>query len=188
MAWHATEVVRSTYNHTNAGLALEVVTQLGADLQDTSCPPEICQLGRTFTKLRTQVAAWHHAHVSTGPSEAANNLAMRVKRIAFGFTSQPQQPEVPTTMGALSPDVFDKLTDEALAAFDRVTGLDGDVESEARHQTPTRSASVRVRGDGAKFARRLVVEHRGTGKEEQARREDVGEHVLARLGEAGVAR
>jgi transposase len=33
----------------------------------------------------TQIAAWHHARVSNGPTEAANNLIKRVKRVAFGF-------------------------------------------------------------------------------------------------------
>jgi transposase len=87
MAWHAKEVVRSIYDHTDPDLALEFVTQLGTDLQDTSCPPEIRQLGRTITKWRTQIAAWHQAHVSNGPTEASNNLIKVVKRIAFGFTS-----------------------------------------------------------------------------------------------------
>jgi transposase len=31
-----------------------------------------------------QIAAWHVAHVSNGPTEAMNNL---IKRAAFGFTS-----------------------------------------------------------------------------------------------------
>ena len=87
MAWHAKEVVRSIYDHTDPALAVEFVTRLGADLQDESCPPEIRQLGRTITKWRAQIAAWHQAHVSNGPTEAANNLIKVVKRIAFGFTS-----------------------------------------------------------------------------------------------------
>lgn len=87
MAWHAKEVVRSIYDHTDPDLALEFVTRLGHDLQDESCPPEIGQLGRTITKWRAQIAAWHQAHVSNGPTEAANNLIKVVKRIAFGFTS-----------------------------------------------------------------------------------------------------
>lgn len=87
LAWHAKEVVRSIYEHHDPDLALEFVTQLGTDLQDQSCPPEIRQLGRTITKWRTQIAAWHQAHVSNGPTEAANNLIKVVKRIAFGFTS-----------------------------------------------------------------------------------------------------
>ena len=81
------EVVRSIYDHTDAGLALQFVTQLGTDLQDDSCPGEIRQLGRTITKWRHQIAAWHQAHVSNGSTEAANNLIKVVKRIAFGFTS-----------------------------------------------------------------------------------------------------
>jgi transposase len=66
--------------------AVEFVTRLGADLQDQSFSPEIRQLGRTITRWRHQIAAWHRAHVSNGPTEAANNLIMRVKRVAFGFT------------------------------------------------------------------------------------------------------
>ncbi len=87
MAWHAKEVVRGIYVHTDPELGLEFVTRLGADLQDNSCPPEINQLGRTITKWRHEIAAWHKAHVSNGPTEAANNLIKVVKRIAFGFTS-----------------------------------------------------------------------------------------------------
>ena len=37
--------------------------------------------------LARQIAAWHQAHVTNGPTEAVNNLIKRVKRAAFGFTS-----------------------------------------------------------------------------------------------------
>ena len=87
MAWHAKEVVRSIYEHTNSDVAIEFVTQLGADLQDDSCPPEIQSLGRTIVRWKRQIAAWHQAHVSNGPTEAANNLIKRVKRVAFGFAN-----------------------------------------------------------------------------------------------------
>jgi transposase len=73
-AWHAKEVVRSIYDHHDPDLALEFVTRLGADLQDDSCPPEVNQLGRTITRWRHQIAAWHQAQVSNGPTEALNNL------------------------------------------------------------------------------------------------------------------
>jgi transposase len=84
-AWHAKEVVRSIYDHHDPDLALEFVGRLGGDLQDDSCPPEVRQLGRTITRWRHQIAAWHHAQVSNGPTEALNNLIKRVKRVAFGF-------------------------------------------------------------------------------------------------------
>ena len=87
MAWHAKEVVRSIYTHTDPVLAAEFVDRLGVDLQDDSCPPEIHQLGRTIIKWKAQIAAWQQAHVSNGPTEAVNNLLKRVKRGAFGFTS-----------------------------------------------------------------------------------------------------
>jgi transposase len=85
IAWHAKEVVRQLYDHHDPDLALEFVTRLGHDLQDDSCPPEIRQLGRTLVRWRHQIAAWHQAHVSNGPTEAINNLIKRVKRVAFGF-------------------------------------------------------------------------------------------------------
>ena len=55
-------------------MAVEFVTQLGIDLQDDSCPPEIRRLGRTITKWRHQIAAWHQARFTNGPTEAVNNL------------------------------------------------------------------------------------------------------------------
>ena len=84
-AWHAKETVRGLYAHTDAVHALEFVTRLGRDLQDVDCPPEINQLGRTLIRWRTQIAAWHQAHVTNGPTEAANNLIKRIKRVGFGF-------------------------------------------------------------------------------------------------------
>ena len=85
-AWHAKETVRGLYSHNDPDHALEFVTRLGRDLQDKSCPPEINQLGRTLIRWRRQIAAWHQAHVTNGPTEAANNLTKRIKRIGFGFT------------------------------------------------------------------------------------------------------
>ena len=64
----------------------EFVDGLGHDLHDKTCPPEIRRLGRTIVRWRHQIAAWHQAYVSNGPTEAANNLVKRVKRVAFGFT------------------------------------------------------------------------------------------------------
>jgi transposase len=85
MAWHAKEVVRSIYEITDAQVATEFVEQLGADLQDESCPPEVNSLGRTIERWLGQIVAWHEAIVSNGPTEAVNNLIKRIKRIGFGF-------------------------------------------------------------------------------------------------------
>lgn len=85
MAWHAKEVVRSVYDIDDPDLAVEFVERLGVDLQDDSCPPEVRQLGRTILRWSAQIAAWHQARVSNGPTEAINNLVKRIKRIAFGF-------------------------------------------------------------------------------------------------------
>jgi transposase len=40
--------------------------------------------GDPRSEVRT---AWHHCHVSNGPTEAANNLVKRAKRVAFGMTN-----------------------------------------------------------------------------------------------------
>lgn len=84
-AWHAKETVRGIYDIADPDLAVEFVERLGRDLQDKSCPPEVRRLGRTIIRWRHQIAAWHRARVTNGPTEAANNLIKRVKRVAFGF-------------------------------------------------------------------------------------------------------
>jgi transposase len=84
-AWHAKQMVRSIYGHNDPTTALAYVTRLAADLQDESCPPEINQLGRTMHTWRAQIAAWHGSGISNGPTESANNLIKRIKRIGFGF-------------------------------------------------------------------------------------------------------
>jgi transposase len=86
-AWHAKEVVRSIYAIDDPELAGGFVTQLGIDLQDESCPPEIRRLGRTITKWRHQIAAWYQARFTNEPTQAVNNLIKRVKRVAFGITN-----------------------------------------------------------------------------------------------------
>jgi transposase len=84
-AWHAKEVLRSIYEINDPKLAGEFVDQLGVDLQDESCPPEVRSLGRTILRWRDQIVAWHQAFVSNGPTGAVNNLIKRIKRIGFGF-------------------------------------------------------------------------------------------------------
>jgi transposase len=85
--WEAKEAVRELYSHNDPDLALHWVEQLGNDLQDKDYPSEARSLGRTLIRWKYQIAAWHEAQVSNGPTEAVNNLIKRVKRAAFGFTS-----------------------------------------------------------------------------------------------------
>ena len=60
-------------------------TNLIDGLLDPDHPPEVRGLGRTLRRPRHQVRGWHQAKVSNGPTEAANNLTKRIKRIGFGF-------------------------------------------------------------------------------------------------------
>jgi transposase len=87
MTWHAKETVRSIYDINDCDLAAEFVDQLTDDLRDDAMPPEVRSLGRTVTRWRDQIVAWHRARVSNGPTEAVNNLVKRVKRVAFGITN-----------------------------------------------------------------------------------------------------
>jgi transposase len=83
----AKEVVREIYTIEDPNMASEFVAQLGIDLQDESCPPEVQRLGRTISRWRHQIAAWHQARHTNGPTEAVNNLIKRIKRVAFGITN-----------------------------------------------------------------------------------------------------
>jgi transposase len=87
MTWHAKETVRSIYDIHDCHLACEFVDQLTDDLRDDSMPPEVRSLGRTISRWRDQIVAWHRARVSNGPTEAVNNPVKRVKRVAFGITN-----------------------------------------------------------------------------------------------------
>jgi len=86
-AWRAKEAVRDLYTHTNTELALAWTERLAAELTQPQQPTEVRSLGRTLIRWKSQIVAWHTAHVSNGPTEAINNLVKRVKRAAFGFTS-----------------------------------------------------------------------------------------------------
>lgn len=79
-AWHAKEAVRFFYDIPNAEMAGRYLAELAADLQDPDFPPEVRSLGRTLTRWRDQIVAWHQARATNGPAEAVNNLIKRVKR------------------------------------------------------------------------------------------------------------
>lgn len=86
-AYAAKEVVRQIYEHTNPELAAEWVQELVDDFTDEAMPTEVRRLGRTIARWATQITNWHRSHVSNGPTEAVNNLAKRIKRVAFGITN-----------------------------------------------------------------------------------------------------
>ncbi len=102
-AWHAKETVRGIYDIDDADLAAEFVERLGHDLQDNDCPPQIRQLGRTIVRWADQISAWHRSRVSNRPTEAANNLIKRVKRVAFDFRRFAHY-QIPALLYARRPD------------------------------------------------------------------------------------
>jgi transposase len=87
LAWNAKQVVRQTYDHTDPELAVEWVAEIARDFTDPTMPLEVRRLGRTISKWANQICAWHRSHVSNGPTEAVNNLAKRIKRVAFGIVN-----------------------------------------------------------------------------------------------------
>ena len=86
-ATHGTlkETVRRIYQTNHPPEGDQYTRLLAAELQDQSCSPELNQLGRTLHTWHSQIVAWHHAQISNGLTESANNLIKRVKRVAFGF-------------------------------------------------------------------------------------------------------
>jgi transposase len=86
-AWTAKEAVRELYRIGDPELALEWVSELADTLDDKIYGPELRRLGRTLRRWAPQIAAWHDSRASNGPVEAINNLAKRIKRVAFGITN-----------------------------------------------------------------------------------------------------
>ncbi len=86
-AWTAKEAVREIYRIDEPALAEAWVVELAESMTDPSYGPEVRQLGRTLRRWASQIAAWHQSRASNGPTEAANNLAKRIKRVAFGMTN-----------------------------------------------------------------------------------------------------
>ena len=82
---HAKEAVRELYALADESLAEQWIDELIRDMNDPSWPIEVRSLGRTLKRWRDKIIAWHRAHFSNAPTEAANNLIKRVKRTAFGF-------------------------------------------------------------------------------------------------------
>lgn len=85
LAWHAKETIRGIYAIDDPDDADTFVDELTDDLLDIDHPPEVRSLGRTLRRWRHQIVAWHRSRVSNGPTEAANNLIKRIKRVGFGF-------------------------------------------------------------------------------------------------------
>jgi transposase len=86
-AWTAKEAVREIYRIGDPDLAAEWVAELADTLDDRVYSPELRRLGRTLKRWGPQIAAWHRSRASNGPVEAVNNLAKRIKRVAFGITN-----------------------------------------------------------------------------------------------------
>ncbi|MCQ3806647.1 MAG: transposase [Acidimicrobiia bacterium] len=79
--------MREIYDIADPKVDAQTVNQLAEDFQDPWLPEEINRLGRTLWSWRTQISNWRKAKVTNAATEAANNLAKRVKRGAFGFTN-----------------------------------------------------------------------------------------------------
>jgi transposase len=81
--WNAKEIVREIYDHTDEALASGWVAEIGRDFIDREMPFEV----RTIARWAAPIVAWHRSHVTNGPTEAVNDLAKRIKRVAFGLVN-----------------------------------------------------------------------------------------------------
>ena len=86
-AWQTKEAVREIYRIADPDLATAWIEELALTLDDRVYGPEIRRLGRTLKRWGPQIAAWHRSRASNGPVEAINNLAKRIKCVAFGITN-----------------------------------------------------------------------------------------------------
>ncbi len=68
------------------GLAGEFIDELTDDMADESWLIEVRSLSRTLKRWHNEIIAWHKLRFTNGLTEA-NNLAKRVKRVAFGSRS-----------------------------------------------------------------------------------------------------
>ncbi len=87
MAWHAKETVRGICDLGDLDVAERWVDEIITDFTSTEIPVEVRRLGRTIRRWRSQILAWHACRHTNGPTESMNNLAKRIKRVAFGFRS-----------------------------------------------------------------------------------------------------
>ena len=86
-AWRAKEALRELYTIRDPSLAAEYADSLFLEFTNEEYPPEVQLLGRTLTSWKSEILAWHSSLVTNAPTEAMNNLAKLIKRIAFGMTN-----------------------------------------------------------------------------------------------------
>ena len=87
MTWHAAQSIPELYEVDDYELAEEFIDELIRDMAEPTYPLEVRSLGKTLKRWRTEIIAWHKRRITNGPTESMNNLAKRVKRVAFGFRS-----------------------------------------------------------------------------------------------------
>ncbi len=85
LIWHAKEALRGFYELGDPVTAESFLDDLIDDATDDCQPIEVRSLGKMLATWRAQILNWHHARISNGPTESANNLIKKVKRVAFGF-------------------------------------------------------------------------------------------------------
>lgn len=111
MTWLAKEAVRGYYAHPDPSTAGELLDRIVTEFASEHHPVEVQALGRTLGRWRSQIAAWHRARTSNGPTEAINNLIKRIKRIGFGFRRfSHYRTRVLLYAGAPNWDLLDQIT------------------------------------------------------------------------------
>ncbi len=86
-SYNAKEAIRGLYCVPTYELASQFMDELIRDTDNLSWSPEVRSLGRALKRWQGHIIAWHQAHFTNAPSEAANNLIKKTKRTAFSFRS-----------------------------------------------------------------------------------------------------
>ncbi|QPK81210.1 ISL3 family transposase [Schaalia sp. ZJ405] len=87
IAYRIKEQLRVFYRLNNSDQAYRELDTLIDTCQARPMPPEIKRLGRTLNQWRSQIMAYHKAHLTNSITETMNNLIKRTKRIGYGFTN-----------------------------------------------------------------------------------------------------
>ncbi len=87
LAYRVKEALAEFYELDSPEEARERLTEIVARSSSPVNSPELQKLGRTLKRWFEKIMAYHHTHLTNGPTEGLNNLLKRVKRVAFGFSN-----------------------------------------------------------------------------------------------------
>ncbi|KAA8722333.1 ISL3 family transposase, partial [Corynebacterium spheniscorum] len=87
LAYRVKERLREFYRQQDPEQAKTMLDELIDTCKKPSMPTELQRLGKTLTRWKQPILAYHTSYLSNSITESMNNLIKRIKRIGFGFTN-----------------------------------------------------------------------------------------------------